>query len=136
MNKVTISTRAEAPKIPSLDLRPYPTDDDSRINETISSNKLRRDMVDRNRKKFQIFKFQEWLYCISELMQLFIKNRIDILGIVDHKIIHDDPIEYHEKQNITFGTTSAITNANNAPIGGLGLLINRSSSVALAEIRP
>ena len=69
-------------------------------------------------------------------MQLFRKNRIDILGIVDYKIIHDDPIEYHEKQNITFETTSAITNASNAPIGGLGLLINRSSSVALAEIKP
>ena len=51
MNKVTISTRVEAPKIPSLDLRSYPTDDDSRIDETTSLNKLRRDMVDRNRKK-------------------------------------------------------------------------------------
>ena len=34
--KVTNSTRVEAPKIISLDLRPFPTDADSRINETIS----------------------------------------------------------------------------------------------------
>ena len=33
------------------------------------------------------------------------KNRIDILGIVDHKIIHDNPIEHYEKQNVTFITT-------------------------------
>ena len=33
----------------------------------------------------------------EELMQLSSKNKIDILGILDHKIIHDDSIEYHEK---------------------------------------
>ena len=42
-------------------------------------------------------------------MQLFSKNRIDILGIVDHKIIHNDPIDNHEKQNVKFITTSATT---------------------------
>ena len=72
----------------------------------------------------------------EELMQIFTKNRIDILGIVDHKIIYDDLTEYHEKQNVTFMTTSATTNANNALIGGLGLLINRTSSAALTEIKP
>ena len=54
----------------------------------------------------------------------------------DHKIIHDDLIEYHEKQNVTFITTSTTTNANNAQSGGLGLLINRISSAALVEIKP
>lgn len=27
----------------------------------------------------------------------FQQNKIDILSILDHKIIHDDSIEYHEK---------------------------------------
>ena len=52
---------------------------------------------------------------------------------MDHKIIHDFPIEYHEKQNGTFITTSATTNTNNAY---LGLLINRTPSAALAEVKP
>ena len=151
MTKVTLSTRVEAPKIPSLDLRSYPTDNDSRIDEATSLNPLGRDVVDRNRKKgkFKYLHFKKD-YIVSvlnvrtlrikskqeELMQLFSKNRIDILGIVDHKTIQDDPIEYHEKQNVTFITTSATTNTNNAAIGGLGLLINRASSAALAEIKP
>ena len=54
----------------------------------------------------------------------------------DHKIIHDDLIEYYEKQNVTFITTSTTTNANNPQFGGLGLLINRISSAALVEIKP
>ena len=107
-------------------------------------------MIDRKKKKgkFKLLNFKK-NYIVSavnvptnrrkikqeELMQLFTKNRIGILGIVDHKIIHDDPIEYHEKQNVTFITTSTTTNANSEPIGGLGLLINRTSSAALAEIK-
>ena len=108
-------------------------------------------MVGRNRKKekFKLLKLKKD-YIVSvlnvgsirrkskkeELKQLFIKNRIDILGVVDHKNIHDDPIEYYEKQNVTFITTSATKNANNAQIGGLGLLINRTLSAALAQIKP
>ena len=62
--------------------------------------------------------------------------KIDILGIVGHKIIHDDPIECHEKHNSILKTTSAARNANNTPIDGIGLLLNRTSSVSLAEIKP
>ena len=72
----------------------------------------------------------------KNLCNFSLNIRLDILGIVEHKIIHDDPIEHHEKQNVTFTTTSATKNANSAPIGGLGLLINRTSAAALAEIKP
>ena len=104
MTKVTIITRVEAPKIPSRDLSSYPTDNDSRINEATPFNPLERDMVDRNRKKgkFKLLNFKKD-YIVpalnvriirrkskqEELMQFFSKNRIDILGILDHKIIHD-----------------------------------------------
>lgn len=128
-----------------------PTYDDSRINETTSLNPPGRDMVGRNRKKekFKLLKLKkDYIVPVlnvgtvkrtikkEELKQRFSKNRIDILGIVDHKNIHDDPIEYYEKQNVTFITTSATKNANNAQIRGLGLLINRTLSAALAQIKP
>ena len=64
----------------------------------------------------------------EELINHFNNYKIDTLGIVDHKIIHDDLIEYHEKDNSTLITTSATRNANNTPIGGTGLLRNRTSS--------
>ena len=56
--------------------------------------------------------------------------------MVDHRTIHDDPIEYHEKVNSTLITTSATRNANNTPTRGIGLLLNRTSSASLAEIKP
>ena len=62
--------------------------------------------------------------------------KLTFSGIADHNIIHDDPIEYHEKDNSTLMTKSATKNANNTPIGGIGLLLNRTSSVSLAEIKP
>ena len=138
-------------QILSLDLRSYPTDDDSRINKATSLNPLGRDIIDRNKNKGKSKPINlKKDYTVSvlnaqtirrkskqeKLMQLFSKNRNNILGIVDHKIIQDDPIENHEKQNVTFITTSTTTNANNAPIRGLRLLINGTSSAALAEIKP
>ena len=72
----------------------------------------------------------------EELLSHLNKYKIDILGIIDHKIVHDDPIEYHEKDNSTLITISATRNANNTPIGGIGLLLNRTSSASLAEIKP
>ena len=72
----------------------------------------------------------------EELISHFNKYKIDILGIIDHKIVHDDPIENHKKDNSTLITTSATRNANNAPIGGIGLLLNRTSSASLVEIKP
>ena len=43
----------------------------------------------------------------EELINHFNNYKIDMLGIVDHKIIHDDHIEYHEKDNSTLIATSA-----------------------------
>ena len=72
----------------------------------------------------------------EELINHFNNYKIGILGIADQKIIYDDPIEYHEKDNSTLITTSATRNANNAPIGGIELLLNSTSSASLAEIKP
>ena len=71
----------------------------------------------------------------EELINHFNNYKIDMLGIVDHKIIHDDHIEYHEKDNSTLITISATRNANNKPIAAIGLLLNRTSSASLTEIK-
>ena len=55
----------------------------------------------------------------EEVINHFNNYKIGILGIVDHKIIYDDPIEYHEKDNSTLITTSAARNSNNIPIVAL-----------------
>ena len=72
----------------------------------------------------------------EQLINHFNNYKVDILGIVDHKMIHDDPIEYHEKDNSTLITTSATRNGNNTPISVIGLLLNRTSAASLAEIKP
>ena len=100
-----------------------------------SLNTPGRDMVDRNRKKgkFKLFNFKK-AYIVSvlnvrtirrkskqeELLQLFSKNRIQILGIVHHKIIRDD---HMEKQN-NIHNNIHYQNANNDPIGLLALSQN------------
>ena len=70
----------------------------------------------------------------EELSESFSRNRIDVLGIVGHEIIHEDPDEYHEKENITFIRTSVVGNVNDVAIGRLGLSENKSSSDSFAEI--
>ena len=61
MTKVTNSNMVKAPKIPSLYLRSYPTDNNSKINEATSLNAPGRHVVDRNRKKgkFKILNFKK-----------------------------------------------------------------------------
>ena len=61
MTKVTNSNMVEAPKIPSLDLRSYPTDNNSRINEATSLNAPGTDVVNRNKKKgkFKLLNFKK-----------------------------------------------------------------------------
>ena len=50
-------------------------------------------------------------------------------------IVHNDPIECHEKNNSTLITTFATRNANNTRIGGIRLLLN-GTSTSLVEIKP
>ena len=61
------------------------------------------------------------------------RNVINILSIEDQKFVHEEPTAYHEKGNVTLITTSTDRNLNNATISGLGSLLNKSLSAALAE---
>ena len=134
----------------ALDFRSHTTVD-GRINNATSLNPSGRGTADRNRNKGKLKLLNFKKDCTISVMNLrtirkkskqeelinhFNNYKIGILGIADQKIIYDDPIEYHEKDNSTLITTSATRNANNAPIGGIELLLNSTSSASLAEIKP
>ena len=70
----------------------------------------------------------------NELAELTRKNNINILGIVDHKICHEEKIKYEKYEKLTPITTFAWRNSNNASSGGVGILIDNNSENALAEI--
>lgn len=52
-------------------------------------------------------------------LQISSRSSWNILGKVDDKVNHKAPVDYHEKDNVTFTTTSAARNANNPAIGEL-----------------
>ena len=55
----------------------------------------------------------------NELIYNASKKGINILGIVDHKICHDDTIKYKRIDKHTLITTSAWRNQNQASVGGI-----------------
>ena len=62
-------------------------------------------------------------------------NNINILGIVDHKINHTDKIRYENSGNLTLIISSAWRNSNNASVGGIGIMVDRSSENVITEIK-
>ena len=62
-------------------------------------------------------------------------QQINILGVVDHKIVHEDPVVYEQIGGNTLITTSAWRNSNNAAVGGVGLMLDRCAESALSEIQ-
>ena len=69
-----------------------------------------------------------------ELIANMNRQRIAILAISDHKICHEDEINYEQLNNYTIITSSAWRNSNNASAGGVGLVINNSIEGNLAEV--
>ena len=72
-----------------------------------------------------------------ELAHNFNKCKLDILGVVDHKIVHEEEqIRRENLGNCTLITTSTWRNSNGAAAGGVGVLVSRHAEKALGEIRP
>ena len=64
-------------------------------------------------------------------------QQVKILGIIDHKIVHEDePVVYQHINKQILITSSAWRNASNAASGGVGLMIDKSIESALAEVKP
>ena len=62
-------------------------------------------------------------------------KNINILGIFDHNINHTDKIVYENIGNLTLITSSAWRNSNNASVGGIGIMVDRSSENVITEIK-
>ena len=70
-----------------------------------------------------------------ELAKNLSKCKLSILGIVHHKIVHEeDPIQIEQLDNCTL-ITSAWRNTNAASAGGVGVFVNNHAEKALAEIK-
>ena len=60
-----------------------------------------------------------------ELANNFNKCKLNILGIVDHKIVHDDdPTKSKNLHRCTLITTRAWRNNNGTVAGGVGILVD------------
>ncbi|XP_067045767.1 uncharacterized protein [Acropora muricata] len=64
----------------------------------------------------------------SELVTNFNKQRIDLIGIQEHRIVHDQPIQYQSIQGRSLITSSAWKNVCGAAIGGVGILLGAKAS--------
>jgi len=75
----------------------------------------------------------------EELFKYFHDQKINILGLVDHKLVHSDdadPIDIRTENGCTMITTSAWRNNAGAAVGGVGVIVNKSSHDALSDIQP
>ena len=73
---------------------------------------------------------------IDELAYAFSKAKLNILGIVDHKIVHEEETQTKKLDKCTLITSSAWRNSKGASSGGVGILVSRTIESALADIKP
>lgn len=62
---------------------------------------------------------------------------IDILGLFDHKITHEEDIKYQQIDQHLIITSSAWRNSRNAAVGGVGgvgLIISKKTEDTLSEV--
>ena len=127
------STRVKAPTIIIHDVNA--TFSNSGCNDKILSNLLRRSKFDSKNgagnTKLMNCKNETNISTLNvrtirlshkrhELVNNFTENGIDILGVVDHKIVHDDePIRFEQFDNCFLITSSAWRNSNQAASGGV-----------------
>ena len=62
---------------------------------------------------------------------------MEILGIQEHRIVHQEPIRIEKfKKGVTLVTTSAWRNGAGAATGGVGFLMKSKAFEALSLIKP
>lgn len=77
------------------------------------------------------------LYKRLELANLFKGSGIEILGIQEHRIIHEDPILTTKLGKDSYMlTTSAWRNRTGAATGGVGLLFTNKAYKSISDIKP
>ena len=150
MTSTTNSSRVKAPAYNTTQLPTVDVDQNKIENDGISPNPKERDILDNKymRAKNKLLKCRKILNISimnvrtirlkskkEELANNMKMNNINILGIVDHKINHTDKIIYENIGNLTLITSSAWRNSNSASVGGIGIMVDRSSENVITEIK-
>ena len=71
----------------------------------------------------------------AELVHNFTQQKIEVLGIQEHCIIHDDPVKHENIQGKTLVTSSAWRNDAGAATGGVGVLLNSHATKCVTDVR-
>ena len=69
-----------------------------------------------------------------ELANAFNEQLLDVLGVVDYKIVHSDSVNIQKMNKCTLITTSAWRTVSNAASGGVGIMINALAEKALSNV--
>ena len=68
-----------------------------------------------------------------ELANNFIKSNLCILGVIDHKLVHEDePVRIETLHGSTLITTSAWRTSSGAALGGVGIMVNNRAENLIA----
>ncbi len=73
---------------------------------------------------------------LDELVYNANNYNIAIVGIQEHRCVHEEPVHYTERGGYHLITTSAWRNTQQAAIGGVGLLISTAAERALCNVKP
>ena len=72
-----------------------------------------------------------------ELVTQFLESGMEILGIQEHRIVHQEPIRIEKfKKGVTLVTVSAWRNGAGAATGGVGFLLTSRAFGAISLIKP
>ena len=67
-------------------------------------------------------------FYMEELLNSIEKHKFEITSIIEHRILHDEPIKYHNlSSEYTLITSSASVNSSNASVGGVGTVLSKLS---------
>ena len=72
---------------------------------------------------------------LDELSNNFTRCNLDVLGIIDHKIIHEDELCVKNFDRSVLITSSAWRNSRNAAVGGVGIMVSLKAESTLAEVK-
>ncbi|KAL5261774.1 hypothetical protein ACHWQZ_G007466 [Mnemiopsis leidyi] len=76
-------------------------------------------------------------YKRTELVSQFCLSGIEILGIQEHRIVHQEPIRVEKfKEGVSLVTVSAWRNGTMAATGGVGFLLSSKAYSAISLIKP
>ena len=146
------STRVRTPAHSTSDVAAKSGDSTSRGNDDMFPNPKGRSKSDgRNRRDNKLLHCKREIYMATmnvrsirlhnqreELARNFQDKGICILGILDHKIVHEDPVTSQQFDEATMITSSAWRNTSNAAVhvGGVGLMLSKQAKQALSEVVP